>query len=360
MNARGSYGGAAQTRGRGQYGAWIGAQLEHVLELSQRYEGVGAAGAQSLLNGLGAEGSIASTGSNRWEVTLRDGAFVLLGWDSDFNILRVTITDRKRYPIQQVKAVRAYFEKIFREKIAPRLTTYGAVAVGLTIYHSVGDRADAVKQMDVDWNALYQNLASQVGELTRDPKSPSGFRIATQADWDANPPDPKKVEWWKSYAHPLINQWVKFKHEQIGGDRTFADDYISFAERFQTNWDVYEGWKKKLDNLRAEAQRRGFAVTTTAPTDLPTTVWADAAGTARDIAGGVGDVWKFVKYAAWGVLGIGAVVALSSVASNLRSGRDPAEKYMALIRTRRSASRARELPEPSRLALPPGEPIEVT
>jgi hypothetical protein len=50
------------------------------------------------------------------------------------------------------------------------------------------------------------------------------------------------------------------------------------------------------------------------------------------------------------VLGIGAVVALSSVASNLRRGRDPAEKYVSLI-GRRSA---RAMPSAPRYALPTG------
>ena len=72
-------------------------------------------------------------------------------------------------------------------------------------YHSVEDRAKAVRQMAIDWTALYQNLASQAGEITADPQSPSGYRIATQRDWDANPPDPKKVTWFKTYARPIFD-----------------------------------------------------------------------------------------------------------------------------------------------------------
>lgn len=245
---------------------------------------------------------------------------------------------------------------------APRRGAYGVdtgwtfrgPSVGATLYHSVGDRAAAVKQMDVDWNALYQNLASQVGELTRDPKEPSGYRITTQKDWDANPPDPSKVAWWKSYANPLIKQWVRFKNDQLGGDRTVADDYISFAERWATNWDVYEGWKKKLDALRADAQKRGFAVTASSPTTLPTTVWADVAHTvergAEAVASGAGDVWAIAKYGVWAALGLGVIVALSSVAQNLRRGKDPAEKFMELLRTRPERVLARS----TRRSLPAG------
>ena len=239
-------------------------------------------------------------------------------------------------------------------RAVPQRTRSPRQMVGITLYHSVGDRADAVKQMAVDWDALYQNLAVQAGELTPDPKVPSGYRTATQLEWDANPPDPNKGTWWKSYAKPLIKQWAKFKSEQLGTD---TGAYLAFAERFQTNWDVYEQWKAKLDTLRAEALKHGFTIDAPVPTDLPTTLWADVANVvkrgAEKVAAGGEDVWKFAKYAAYGVLGIGAVVALSSVAQNLRSGKDPSEKYMELIRERR---RPRALPEArTQRALPPGE-----
>ena len=227
------------------------------------------------------------------------------------------------------------------------------IGVG-ALYHSVGDRAEAVKQMAIDWTALYQNLASQAGELTPDPQAPGGYHYTSQREWDAAPPDPKRVSWWKSYAKPVFNTWVKFKSEKLGGDRTVASDYIAFAERWQTDWDVYERWKKKLDDLRAEAQRRGFSISAPTPTELPTTIWSDVARGAGDVAKGAEGAWTFVKYAAWGVLGLGALVALSSVAQNLRTGRDPAERYTNLIRQRgRSVARA-VLPPPVRLALPAG------
>lgn len=388
---------AVNTRGQyrnGQGRTYVGASFLHTLELRQRYDNAKTAAVQALLNDLSSDGVASSVGTNRWQIALKDGAWVTLAWYPDHAALEITITDRELRPVDQVASVRLRYEAILR-KITPRLQSFGVTTVGgaiyapqerptiaggfderargqygasprelvgITIYHSVGDRADAVKQMDIDWNALYQNLASQAGELVRDPTSPSGYRIMTQREWDANPPDPKKVAWWKSHANPLIKQWVKFKHDQIGGDRTHADDYISFAERFQTNWDVYENWKKKLDTLRSEAEKRGFTVDATKPTDLPTTVWADVAHTVERGAGavgtGLGDVWKLAKYGLWAVLGIGAVVALSSVASNLRSGKDPAEKYVELIKRRSRTAARTALPARAPLALPPGEPVE--
>lgn len=216
--------------------------------------------------------------------------------------------------------------------------------------HSIDDHADAVRQMALDWEALYHNLASQAGSLTPDPTRPSGYHYTTQVELDANPPDPAKVAWWKSYADPLVKQWVKFRIEQLGGLYTTGDAYIAWTERATTSWDTYKNWKKKLDALRADAQKRGFTITASPTTDLPTTIWEDVECALKK---GGKDVWTLVKYGAWAVLGIGAIVALSSAASKLRSGKDPAETYVKLVKRRSS----RALPGSPRLALPPGEPV---
>ncbi len=234
---------------------------------------------------------------------------------------------------------------------------YGSgVAVG-RLYHSVGDREDAVKQMDLDWTALFQDLAVQAGELTRDPNSSSGYHVTSQIEFDALKPDPKKIAWWKSYAKPRFGAWVKFRSDQLGQDATVAPNYLAWTERFTTDWSTYEEWKDKLDALRAAAQQAGFTLGAPAAQSLPTTVWQDAGGAVQKgagaVASGIGDVWTLLKYGMWGALGIGAVIALSSVASNLRSGRDPAEKYVELIRDRRRTART-ALPGAARLALPAG------
>ena len=480
MNTRGTYG-SNSTNGQSQ--TYVGSRLVHTFELKQRYDNVKTGAMQSLLNTLSREGTVSSVGNYRWEIALKDGAWVMLVYYPDWNALEVTVTDRELRGVDQMDRVRRSYDAILA-KITPRLqhfgvTTVGAATyagqqvqqprfaartraikavfdmyttshrgapyyiyaevngmidrrsassldeansiffalerapgevyaaifdptdplwpgpaadvyhetprapqapqerpaivghsngrgqygslVGLTIYHSVGDRADAVKQMAVDWTALYQSLASQVGVIIADPKSPSGFRTITQREYDANPPDPKKVTWWKSYAWPIIQEWTKFARDQLGTDWTTGGSYIAFAERWQTNWDVYENWKKKLDSLRAEAEKQGFSLATPKPADLPTTVWADAGAAiesgGRKLASGFGDVWNIVKYGAWAVLGIGAVVAISSVASNLRSGKDPAEKYVEMIRAGRRPRTPRALgaPRTPQLALPPGE-----
>ena len=234
--------------------------------------------------------------------------------------------------------------------------SYGRAAqVGITLYHSVGDRLEAVKQMDLDWTALYQDLAVQAGELTRD-TSPSGIHYTTQAEFDKLSLDPKKVSWWKTYAKPRFGEWTKFRREQLGTDLTFGGDYVAWTERFKTNWDVYEGWMAKLEALKNEAKNQGFKIGVPQAQALPTTVWSDAGSLVQKGAGavatGIGDVWSIAKWGVIGALAIGGVIALSSVASNLRSGKDPAEKYVQLIHKRRQRA---ALSGGRQLALPPGD-----
>jgi hypothetical protein len=237
------------------------------------------------------------------------------------------------------------------------------------LYHSVEDRKEAVKQLGFDWTALFQDLAVQAGELTPDPREPSGYHYTSQVEFDALRPDPKKVTWWKSYAKPRFAAWAKFRSDQLGQDSTVAPDYQAWAERWSTNWDLYEEWLAKLEALKTAAKQTGFSIGVPPAQRLPETVWAEAQRGvergAKAVEGAVSDAWTLAKYGVWGALGIGAVVALSSVAHDLRSGKDPSERYTELVALRRSRAlpslvpapppRALALPAPARLALPPGK-----
>ena len=211
--------------------------------------------------------------------------------------------------------------------------SYGArdlTSVGNVVYHSVGDIENAVKQMAVEVDQAYVDIGHQVGVL---PAEGSAERVKAHPMWYA---------WWTSAAKPWFDSFVKFRQEMLGGDRTFADAYIAYGARFGvTSWaDEILVWHTQLVALRATATSLGMKLTSPAPAPLSSTFIEDVkeiakkgATAAADVAG---DVLKFVKYGAWALLGIGAVVALSSVASNMRSGKDPAENYVALLKRRRS------------------------
>jgi hypothetical protein len=362
VNQRGNYGSSANRRG-----TTVGSILVQTLELKQRYDKVKTGSVQAVLNELSRGGTLKQLSATRWESARRDGAWVTLTWYPDWEALEVTISDRELRPVDEIPATRKRYEGIL-EHLTPVLQMRGATvvgrsfsqapraAVGLTLYHSVEDRANAVRQMAIDWDAVYQNLATQAGEIVIDRTSPSGYRTATQADLAGHPVDTSKLIWWKSFAKPLIQQWTTFKQQQLGTDSTSGGNYLGFAERFETNWDVYENWKSKLDSLRDQALKLGFKISAPAAPDLPRTLWGDVEHFVEDkgkqLFGAGEDALKFVKYAAYAALGIGAIVALSSVGSNLRSGRDPAANYLDAIGSRRTP---RALPRRQQLALAAGD-----
>lgn len=222
---------------------------------------------------------------------------------------------------------------------APRAQLRGSPreVVGISLFHTVGDRERAMDAINTDVRQLQNEVMAKAG-YSADP-----YREASGPLW----------EWWKLAGIPIIEEWQKF----------YADMWDSYMSRWASSWETYENWQQRIKKLRGLTEARlregGDRLETPSPEDLPTTVWADVTHTVKkgagDIWSGAGDVWSLVKYGAWAVLGIGAIVALSSVASNLKSGKDPAEKYVTLIKPRS----ARELPSSPRLALPAGEPVEV-
>ena len=116
-------------------------------------------------------------------------------------------------------------------------------------------------------------------------------------------------------------------------------------------WDRIQEYRRQFIDLRNKAPFKAQG-----PTPLDPTARTDPnlTGGLRDLWGGAGNVFGIVKWGLIGALGIGAVVALSSVVSNVRKGKDPGEKYVEMIRGRRSRASSRALPPPrERLALPP-------
>jgi len=115
-----------------------------------------------------------------------------------------------------------------------------------------------------------------------------------------------------------------------------------------------EEWQRKLIELRDTAKKAGMGVVSPAPRPYSPSFLDphhDIIDTTKDV---FGDIGKIVKYGVIGALAIGGVVVLSSVAHSLRSGKDPAEKYVEVIRTRRQPRGAL----PSATALPPARMLE--
>jgi hypothetical protein len=377
---------------RGQYGNGhapiLGADLLHTLELRQRYDNVSTVAAGSLLRDLSRDGSLSSTSTNRWEVALTaERAWVLVAWYPDSRVLTITITDRDLRPVDQVAPTRRRYEEILR-KITPRLQSFGAtivgaaayvgqhvnhVNIGLKVFHTLGDSERATRSIDVEMNAIVDAMYRAMGV---DPSIlRQKFTIEQVAETQKKgklrglrkPGDPV---WKEPESQREINEWkdrvqaARAKAEQsplwsfyISAIAPHYDDWMKFRtdEKFDlfTSWEEYEKWLERVRQLRATVKEKGIRIETPDPLDLTKTLPAE-------LAEGALEFGKILKWGVIGVLGIGAVVALSSVVSNLRSGKDPAEKYVEMIRPNRRPRFSRQashaLPEPrEQLALSPGE-----
>jgi hypothetical protein len=176
--------------------------------------------------------------------------------------------------------------------------------VGNAIYHTVGDRLTAVTQLGLDFDHAYAEIGQLIGVL---PYEGSGERVKKHPDW---------FVWWNAAAAPLFSAWATFKREQVdSGDRTIGGDWIAYANRWKTDYPVYESWRKRLADLRASAQRMGMRLHTDEPAELPTSIVQDTLG---DIAHlpkdateaakqAADDLWKVAKTALWIGVGLGAL-----------------------------------------------------
>ncbi len=214
--------------------------------------------------------------------------------------------------------------------------------LGSPIYHSVGDREAVVREMSLAWNALYDELARAAGVVTDDPQG--GHHLSSSAELEdylhLDPRHPAWYQWWLAVAEPIFKEWVTFERQQLREGENWIFKWDAFRERWETDWPTYEHWRSRLLQLREDAQKIGIDVKAPPPGDLPTTIPEDIGHVAKQagvkVAEKAGEAWNLVKYAIYGGIVIGGVIALSSVAQNLRANKDPAAPYLALA-NRRSA-----------------------
>lgn len=237
--------------------------------------------------------------------------------------------------------------------------------VGLKLVHTPGDSERAVRQIDIEINAIIDAMYRAMGVDPSNLRGPKTLTTREWLDYIKNAPRSEIEAWkdrvlaakdkavqsplwsfWESAISPVYQDWQHFVQQE---------DYY----RLFTTWEEYERWLERVRQLRKLVESKGVKVDTSEPQDLGKTLPGEAVealGRGAKKAGETAlDLVNTLKWVAIGAVGVTAVVVLSSVASNLRSGRDPAEKYVELIKHRR---RSRELPRASQLALPPGDVVE--
>lgn len=230
--------------------------------------------------------------------------------------------------------------------------------VGGILFHTVGDRDALVEQVNTGFTTLVNELISKMGGNPRDlvpdmaamARDPVGYTKRTKASLATIQKSPL-YPFWRDVVTPEYNAWNKFWAEQ------------SSWEEWKTDYSTYENWVARLESMRDTVNKK-LSEQNVAPLEgprvvsLPKTVMEKGGEAvekaAKGVAGLFGDTWSIVKWGAIGALVIGGVVVVSSAASKLKKGHDPAAPYEEMIRTRRE--RARSSLPPPRLALPAGEP----
>jgi hypothetical protein len=217
----------------------------------------------------------------------------------------------------------------------------------------VAERDEAMATLARDVAALHGELTQKILHAT--PEHPFGLASdqTIRPEW---------LSWWQSKASKFFNDFRDWKAERSPANWTHFGGYITYGTTWATDWDVYKRWRDQLEALRKEAEGLGLDLKTTAPAPLPTTIVEDVEDVAKKLAQkgehAAEDLWKTTKYILYGVLGIGAVVALASVATSVKAGKDPVDKYAELIRQARkprSARASNALPASSQRALAAGE-----
>jgi hypothetical protein len=210
-----------------------------------------------------------------------------------------------------------------------------APSVGISLFHTVGDRDRLVEQTMTEFTQLLLALKRKMGVPELDTSIALNVRDPQQ--WQKNY-EIEQATMKKSPLYPLWHDAVSPLYSEF---KRFYDDQSSWEE-FKTSWETYEHWHDRVAALRDHVANEvarimpGDPIRTPTPSDVPTTIWADiehkgetvvkkGAGAAGEAARGIGDVLKYSIYA---VLAIGGIVAISSVAANLKKGEDPMGKWM--------------------------------
>lgn len=160
------------------------------------------------------------------------------------------------------------------------LRTSPDTSVSGALFHSVGDREDAIKKLGTEF-ALFEN------------------DVMHSLGWSQDHPtldetDPR-TSWWRMNVVPILTEWQKFQTDNLG----------SWTTRFATSWDTFESWQQRLQTMRDAARHQGFDLASPEPQPLPKTVWDGLSAGAKEIAGAI---WSLVKIVIYVLLIVGGIV----------------------------------------------------
>lgn len=204
--------------------------------------------------------------------------------------------------------------------------------VGNALYHTVGDRLEAVKQLGRDWNRIVTDIENAIGVVHTSASDGAPMNFIGEEGAKAHP---TWFVWYQSAVVPWNRDFWKFHAEMVSGDTTGPlPGYVAYGNRFETDWPVFEEWRRRLAAILEGAQKLGMVKDAAPPKKLPTTSVEDAGSwmqrQGHDAKEKAGEAWTLAKVAVYGGLGLVGVIAIGSLVSNMKSGKDPAANYLRL------------------------------
>src|SRR5262245_25288320 len=207
--------------------------------------------------------------------------------------------------------------------------------VGVSLFHTVGDRDRLVEQTMTVFTQLLRELDGKMGVPELDTSPALGLRDHVQ--WQRNY-DAKEAARKKSPLYPLWHDAVSPVYSEF---KKFYDGQSSWVE-FKTSWETYEHWHDCVAALRdhdaSEVARimPDDPIRTTPPSYDSTKNWSEfehkVYAAVKNVVGAAAWICNVLKYSIYSVIEVGAIVALSSVAANLKKGEDPVQKWTQYAR----------------------------
>jgi hypothetical protein len=183
----------------------------------------------------------------------------------------------------------------------------GYPIVGNALYHSVGERADALASMKLDFDRLLDAITHKIGNY---PGRPDNANV-----------NPVWFKWYMAAVDPVWSAWREF-YKKMSGEAVYKQGqteepgwraaYIAYGERFSSDWQEFDAWLDRIKQVRYGAIALGILPSDfAAPAPLPTTLAEDIKDAAKKTAAGAGDALDALKWIAVAVAGVGVAYVVT-------------------------------------------------
>ncbi len=234
--------------------------------------------------------------------------------------------------------------------------TYGYDARGprvqvAKVFATRGDFEQGLKQLDTDFNTLVNEAITIMGgdpkvftrsfgqQAFADPKLMAQLQKSL-----ATIEKSKLYPYYKQVLIPLYNEWNEYIKDPVGlidalVQAAFGGPFGNIGP--SPAHDTLKRWQTRLaaarEDLNAELKRLGKdPLRSPSSVPLPETLFEKGERAVEKAGSGLEDIGKVLKWAVIGVVAIGGVVVVSSLASKTKKDKEPSPSYIDRFREPRA------------------------